>query len=149
MVTWMINLLCCAVGQLSPVGKNCWLLPRLEGLLTSHTGPWSVSLVPLRLNELNKCLVDVSVRVMGGSDVHTLLNHLQARMKVFVKDRNLLACPKLLQVRMSCFLGFQSLFSLDECIGFFTCVGSIREIYVWCLLCTTGFAFFSQFWRAK
>ena len=83
-VAWMVNLLCCTVGQVSRIGINYGLLPRLEGLLTSHTGLGSVSLVPLRLNDLNKCLVDVSVRVMGGTDVHTILNHLQTLIKDFV-----------------------------------------------------------------
>ena len=83
-VVWMVNLFCCTVGQVSPVGINCGLLPRLECVLTTHSGLGAISLMPLRLNDLNKCLVGVSVRVMGGTDVHTILNHLQTRKKEFV-----------------------------------------------------------------
>ena len=31
-VTWFVNLLCCTVGEVSSVGLNCGLLPRLECL---------------------------------------------------------------------------------------------------------------------
>ena len=99
-VSWMVNLLCCAVGQVSPIGVNCSLLPRLERALLRGSGLGAVSLIPLRISDLNKVLVDASVRVMGGVDVHTLLNHLQTRLKDFVHDAVLLSCPKLLQVNM-------------------------------------------------
>ena len=99
-VSWMVNLLCCAVGQVSPIGVNCSLLPRLERALLRSSGLGAVSLIPLRISDLNKVLVDASVRVMGGVDVHTLLNHLQKRLKDFVHDAVLLSCPKLLQVNM-------------------------------------------------
>ena len=85
-VVWMVNLLCCAVGQVSPVGVSCSLLPRLEVVLVGTSGLGAVSLVPLRISGLNKVLVDVSVRVMGGVDVHSLLNHLQMRMSDFVQE---------------------------------------------------------------
>ena len=104
MVSWAVNLLCCTVGQVAPVGLNCRLVPALERVLVSHSGPSAVSLVPLRLTELNKRLVDASVRVMGWTDVHTIFNHLQTRMKKFVWDPLLLACPNLLQVFTCCFL---------------------------------------------
>ena len=112
-VVWMVNLLCCAVGQVSPVGVSCSLLPRLEHVLVGNSGLRAVSLVPLRISDLNKVLVDVSVRVMGGVDVHSLLNHLQTRMRDFVQDDVLLACPKLLQVSMCYVLAF-----LKSCVFF-------------------------------
>ena len=105
-VIWMINLLCCVVGHVSPVGFSCSLLPRLEDVLVGNTGLGAVSLVPLRISDINKILVDVSVRVMGGVDVHSLLNHLQTRLKDFVQDAVLLSCPNLLQVRMCSVLVF-------------------------------------------
>ena len=103
-VTWIVDLLCCAVGQVSPVGVNCGLLPRLENVLIRNSGLGAVLLVPLRLSDLDKSLVDVSVsvRVMGGTDVQSNLNHLQTRMKEFVRDPVLLACLKLLQVNICC-----------------------------------------------
>ena len=100
MVSWVVNLLCCAVGQVAPVGLNCRLLPGVEGVMVSYSGPSVVSLVPLRLVDLNKCVVDASVRVMGGTDVHSMLNHQQTRLKEFVCDPILLNCPKLLQIIM-------------------------------------------------
>ena len=105
-VFWMINLLCCVVGQVSPVGVSCSLLPRLEDVLVGNTGLGAVSLVPLRISDINKILVDVSVRVTGGVDVHSLLNHLQTRLKDFVQDAVLLSCPNLLQVSMCSVLVF-------------------------------------------
>ena len=99
-VSWIVNLLCCCVGQVVPVGINCGLLPRVEGALCAHSGPQAIPLVPLKLNDLNECLVDVSVRVMWGSDLHSIFNHLQTRLKEFVRDPILLACPKLLQVNV-------------------------------------------------
>ena len=68
--------------------------------MINYSGLGAVSLVSLRLVDLTKCLVDASVRVMGGTDVHSLLNHLQTRLKEFVCDPVLLDCPKLLQVNM-------------------------------------------------
>ena len=97
-MSWVVNLLCCCVGQIVPVGINCGPLPRVEGVLCPPSGPQAFTLVPLKLNDLNKCLVDSSVRVMGGSGMHSILNHLQTRLKEFVRDPILLACPKLLQV---------------------------------------------------
>ena len=88
------------VGQVTPVGLNCCLLPGVEGAMVNYSGPGVVPLVPLRLVDLNNSLVDASVRVMGGTDVHSLLNHLQTRLKEFVCDPFLLNCPKLLQVIM-------------------------------------------------
>ena len=73
-VAWMTNLLCCRVGQMVPVGINCGLLPRVEAALCPPSGPQAVALVPLKLSDLNQCLVDVSVRVMGGTDLHSILN---------------------------------------------------------------------------
>ena len=112
-VVWMVNMLCCAVGQVSPVGVSCSLLHRLEDVLVRNSGLGAVSLVPLRISDLNKVLVDVSVRVMGGVDVHSLFNHLQTRMRDFVQDDVLLACPKLLQVSMCYVLAF-----LKSCVVF-------------------------------
>ena len=97
-VSWVVDMLCCAVGQVAPVGINCQLLPGLGNVLAGSSRRRTVSVVPLRLGELNKALVDVSVRVMGGTDIHTLLNHLQTRLKDSMKDPILLACPNLLQV---------------------------------------------------
>ena len=97
-VSWLVNLLCCCVGQVVPLGINCGIMPRVEAVLCSTSGTQAVALVPLSLKDLNKCLVEVSVRVMGGSDLHSILNHLQTRLKEFVQDPILLACPKLLQV---------------------------------------------------
>ena len=99
-VARVVDLLCCAVGQVAPVGVNCKVLPGLENVLAGSSGRGTVAVVPLRLGDLNKSLVDVSVRVMGGTDVHTILNHLQTRMKDFMEDPILLACPKLLQVNI-------------------------------------------------
>ena len=72
-VSWVVDMLCCAVGQVAPVGINCQLLPGLGNVLAGSSGRRTVSVVPLRLGELNKALVDVSVRVMGGTDIHTHL----------------------------------------------------------------------------
>ena len=85
-VSWVVDMLCCTVGQVAPVGINCQLLPGLGNVLAGSSGRRTVSVVPLRLSELNKVLVDVSVRVMGGTDIHTLLNHLQTRLKDSMKD---------------------------------------------------------------
>ena len=62
----MVNLLCCAVEQVLPGGVSFSLLPRLEEVLVGNSGLGAVSLVPLRISDLNRVLVDVSVRVMGG-----------------------------------------------------------------------------------
>ena len=97
-VAWVVDLLCCAVGQVAPVSVNCKLLPGLENVLADSSGRGTVAVVPLRLCDLNQSLVDVSLRVMGGTDVHTVFNHLQTRMKEFMHDPFLLECPKLLQV---------------------------------------------------
>ena len=131
-VSWIVNLLCCCVEQVVPVGINCGLLPRVEGVLCARSGPQAITLVPLKLTDLNKCLVDASVRVMGGSDLHSILNHLQTRLKEFVRDPILLACPKLLQVNMLSV-------SLSTCcswaVSFVTVavMGLLRDVYN-CLL---------------
>ena len=109
-VSWVVDMLCCTVGQVAPVGINCQLLPGLGNVLAGSSGRRTVSVVPLRLGELNNALVDVSGRVMGGTDIHTLLNHLQTRLKDSMKDPILLACPNLLQVIMISWVWFLSFF---------------------------------------
>ena len=122
-VAWFIDLLCCAVGQVAPVGMNCKPMPRLESVLAGGPGCGTVVVVPLRLGELNNSLVEASVRVMGGTEVHALLNHLQTRMKEFVHDPVLLECPKLLQVNMRLFMAMvYSLMSVVELCTFGVCM---------------------------
>ena len=96
-VSWIVYLLCCRVGQVVPVGINCGLLPRVEAALCSTSGSQAVALA-LKLSDLIRCLVDASVRMMGGSDLNSIPNHLHTRLKEFVRDPILLACPKLLEV---------------------------------------------------
>ena len=102
LVTWIVNLLCGAVGEICPLGLNCELFPRLNCALTSSAGLGTISLVPLRLADINRVVITASVRVLGGTDVHVILNHLQSRLKPFRKDEMLLSCPKLLRV---CIIG--------------------------------------------
>ena len=64
-------------------GLKCDLLPELDTLLLSRVNVGSNTLNPLRLSDVNWTILDVSVRVMGGPDVYTIL---QARLKRFVKD---------------------------------------------------------------
>ena len=49
--------------------------------------------------EPNDCGCDS--HVLGGTDIHVVLNHLQKRLKVSSKDPLLLGCSHLLQVRVS------------------------------------------------
>ena len=102
LVTWIVNLLCGAVGEICPLGLNCELFPRLNCALTSSAGLGTISLVPLRLADINRVVITASVRVLGGTDVHVILNHLQSRLKPFMKDEMLLSCPNLLRV---CIIG--------------------------------------------
>ena len=133
-VSWAVNMLCCAVGQLAPVGLNCRLLSGLERVLVSRSGPRTVSLVSLKLTELNKRLVDASIRVMGGTDVHTILNHLQSRLKEFVQDPIFLACPKLLQVTICYFLDYFSLMLICRFFG--------GDAFRGCIVCNLGIFLF-------
>ena len=102
LVSWVVNLLCGALGEICPLGLNCALFTRLNCVLTSSAGIGTISLVPRRLADINRVVITASVRVLGGTDVHVILNHLQSRLKPFMKDEILLSCPKLLRV---CILG--------------------------------------------
>ena len=53
----------------------------------------------LGLSDVSRAIVDVAGSVLGGTDIHVVLNHLQKRLKGYVKDPLLLGCPQLLQVR--------------------------------------------------
>ena len=98
LVSWIVNLLCGALVEICPLGLNCELYPQLSRVLTSSAGIGTISLVPIRLADINRLVVTASVRVLGGTDVHVILNHLQSRLKPFVKDDMLLSCPSLLRV---------------------------------------------------
>ena len=98
LVSWVVILFCGALGEFSPLGLNCELFPRLGCVLQSHSGIGAISLVPFRLADINRLVITASVRVLGGTDVHSILNHLQTRLKSFMKDEVLLSCPKLLRV---------------------------------------------------
>ena len=98
LVSWVVNMLCGALSEFCPLGLNCALFPRFNCVLTSSGGIGTVSLVPLRLADINRVVITASVRVLSGPDVHVILNHLQSRLKPFMKDEMLLSCPKLLRV---------------------------------------------------
>ena len=99
-VSWIVNLLCGAVGEICPLGLNCELFSRLNHVLSSSAGIGTISVVPVRLVAINRLIVAASVRILGGTDVHVILNHLQSRLKPYVKDDLLLSCPKLLRVNI-------------------------------------------------
>ena len=100
-VTWLVNLWCCMLGEPVPFGLCCDALPQLGGLFRSTTGVGSFEMKPLVLADLSRTIVDVSGQVLGGIDMHVVLNYLQKRLKRFVKDPLLLlSCPHLLQVRI-------------------------------------------------
>ena len=98
LVSWIVNLLCGALSEICPLGLNCELFPPLNRVLCSSAGIGTISLVPVRLADINRLIVAASARVLGGTDVHVILNHLQSRLKPYVKDDLLLSCPKLLRV---------------------------------------------------
>ena len=132
-VSWAVNMLCCAVGQLAPVGLNCRLLSWLERVLVSHSGPRTVSLVSLKLTELNKRLVDASIRVKGGTDVHTILNHLQTRLKEFVRDPIFFSLSKALAGNYLLFFDCFSLMLICQFLGGVAFCG--------CIVCDLGILF--------
>ena len=100
LVSWFANLLYSALGDFSSPGLNCELFPRLECVLHSQTGVGTINLVPLQLMDDKKIIFSAIVRVMGvgGTDIHSILNHLQTRLKIFVMDA--ISCPKLLCVHI-------------------------------------------------
>ena len=97
-VTWMINMWCCLLGEPVPLGLCCDALPQLGGLFQAATGVGSLELKTLSLCEISRTIVDVGGRALGGTDIHVVLNHLQKRLKGYVRDPLLLSCPHLLQV---------------------------------------------------
>ena len=99
-ITWLVNMWCCMLGEPVPLGLCCDALPQLGGLFRGTTGVGLVDVKPLVLSDVSRMIVDVAGQVLGGTDIHVLLNHLQKRLKGFVRDPLLLACPHLLQVRM-------------------------------------------------
>ena len=101
-VTWLVNMWCCMLSDSVPLGLSCDTLPQLGGLFRSTTGLGSIDLKPLLLADLSRTIVEVSGRVLGDTDMHVVLNHLQKRLKGFIKDPLLLGCPHLLQVWKYC-----------------------------------------------
>ena len=99
-ITWLVNMWCCMLGEPVPLGLCCDALPQLSGLFRSTTGVGLVDVKPFTLSDVSRTIVDVAGQVLGGTDIHVVLNHLQKRLKGFVKDPLLLACPHLLQVCM-------------------------------------------------
>ena len=108
-ITWLINMWCCTIGEPVPLGLCCDALSQLSGLIRSSTGVSSLEVKSLVLSDVSRTIVDVSGQVLGGTDIHVVLNHLQKRLKGFAKESLLLGCPHLLQVRtvLGCFIGFR------------------------------------------
>ena len=98
-ITWLVNMWCCMLGEPVPLGLCCDELPQLGGLFRSSTGVGSLDVKSLGLSDVSRAIVDVAGSVLGGTDIHVVLNHLQKRLKRYVKDPLLLGCPQLLQVR--------------------------------------------------
>ena len=65
----------------------CDALPQLSGLFQSTTGVGSLGVKTLVLWDVSRTIVDVSGTVLGGTDIHVVLNHLQKRLKGFVITR--------------------------------------------------------------
>ena len=66
------------------------IVPTTQLFLTSSAGLGTISLVPLRLADINRVVITASVRVLRGTDVHVILNHLQSRLKPFMITEELL-----------------------------------------------------------
>ena len=88
---------CCMLGKLSPIGCYFAIFPQLDHLFRGRQVQGSINLMPVLLEDITCILVDVSTRVLGGTDVHTTLKFLQVRLRAFVSGPILLACPNLLQ----------------------------------------------------
>ena len=102
-VLWLVKVWCCMLGEPVPFGLYWDALPQLDRLFRSTTGVGSFEIKPLVLSDLSRTILDVSGQVLGGTDMHVVLNHLQKHVKGFVKDPLLLSCPHLLQVRIILF----------------------------------------------
>ena len=99
-ITWLVNMWCCMLGEPVPLGLCCDALPQLGGLFRITTGVGLVDVKPFTMSDVSRTIVDVAGQMSGGTDIHVVLNDLQKRLRGFVKDPLLLACPHLLQVCM-------------------------------------------------
>ena len=84
-VLWLVKVWCCMLGEPVPLGLYWDALPQLDRLFRSTTGVGSFEIKPLVLSDLSRTILDVSGQVLGGTDMHVVLNHLQKRVKGFVK----------------------------------------------------------------
>ena len=80
-VTWLVKMWCCMLGEPASLGLCCDALPQVSGLFRSTTGVGSVEVKPLLLSDLSRTIVEISGRVLGGTDMHVVLSHLQKRLK--------------------------------------------------------------------
>ena len=85
-VTWLVNMWCCMIGEPVPLGLCCDALPQLSELFRSSTGVGSLEVKTVVLSDVSRTIVDDSRQVLGGTDIHVVLNHLQKRLRGFVKD---------------------------------------------------------------
>ena len=77
---------CCMLGEPVPLGLCCDVLPQLGGLFQAAPGVGSLKAKTLVLSEVSQTIVDLGGQVLGGTDIHVVLNHLQKRLKGFVKN---------------------------------------------------------------
>ena len=106
-ITWLINMWCCMHGEPVPRGLYCDALPQLGGLFRSTKGVGSLEVKTLVLSEVSRTIVDVGGQVPGGTDIHVVLNHLQKRLKRFVRDPFVVELPSFVASKCSIPLLFE------------------------------------------
>ena len=80
-ITWLVNMWCCMIGEPVPLGLCCDALPQPSELFRSSTGVGSLEVKTLVLSDVIRTIVDVSGQMLGRSDIHVVLNHLQKRLE--------------------------------------------------------------------
>ena len=128
-VTWLVNMWCCMLGEPVPLGLCCDALPQLGGLFRSTTGVGLLEVKLFTLSDVSRTIVDIAGQILGGTDIPVILNHLQKRLKGFVKDPLLLECPHLLQVRMR----LECLIGGGRCMSVNSNGGSCSNSRDWCI----------------
>ena len=94
---WIANYWCCMLEEVRPIRVSCTGMPCLRGLTEGENGSGGVLLDPVRLESVMR----VVTSVFPGRDVHVVMNFLLIKLRDFLNDPILVACPALVRVSMN------------------------------------------------
>ena len=98
---WIANYWCCMLEEIRPIGVSCTGMPSLRGLTEGENSSGGVLLDPVRLESVMRVVRSAGMSVFPGQDLHVVMNFLLIKLREYLTDTILVACPALVRVSVN------------------------------------------------